>query len=175
MARPLAEYFFSVHASDVHDYSGAFKEQDRLCDFLFPRSEPPHIAANGVDWIITNPPFRLAAEFVHRAIGIARQGVAVLVRTAFLEGMERHRSLFSQHKPWGVMQFVERVPMVRGRIDEGASSATAYCWIVWRLDVHVNHTALFWISPCRDRLERKGDYPEREVDWDAIGGLFGGA
>lgn len=165
MARPLDEYFGAVHASDVHAHG-----YGEVLDFLFPL--PP---AHTPDWIITNPPFRLASEFVHRALGIARKGVAVLVRTAFLEGMERHRSLFSQHKPWAVMQFVERVPMVRGRVDEDASSATAYCWIVWRTDVAVDHTALFWLAPCRDRLERDGDYPDREVNWDAIGRLFGGA
>ncbi|OAN53878.1 methyltransferase [Paramagnetospirillum marisnigri] len=148
MARPLAEYFGSVTASDVHPYGFG-----QVMDFLFP--SPPPVEP---DWIITNPPFRLAAEFVHRGLGIARQGVAMLVRTAFLEGVERHASLFSVHRPWAVMQFAERVPMVKGRLDKSSSSATSYCWIVWRTDVRVNDTAMFWIAPCRKRLERDEDY-----------------
>ena len=147
MARPLAEYFGSVTASDVHPYG-----HGQVLDFLFPVPAP--VAA---DWIITNPPFRLAAEFVHRAVGIARQGLAMLVRTAFLEGIERHASLFSVHRPWAVMQFVERVPMVKGRLDKSSSTATSYCWIVWRTDVCCP-TQMLWIPPCRKRLERDQDY-----------------
>ncbi len=45
------------------------------------------IAADTVDWVITNPPFRLAEDFVHRSLVVARQGVAVLVRTVFIESV----------------------------------------------------------------------------------------
>ena len=165
MARPLAEYFEAVFASDVHPYGFG-----HVLDFLFPA--PPPVAA---DWIITNPPFRLAAEFVHRAAGIARQGIATLVRTAFLEGIDRHASLFSVHRPWLVLQFTERVPMVKGKVDPEASSATAYCWIVWRTDIRVKETGLVWIPPCRRTLERPEDYPSAVAPMEALGGLFGGA
>lgn len=39
-----------------------------------------------------------------------------------------------------------------------ASSATAYCWMVW-LNGRPHGTRFEWIAPCRDRLERDGDYP----------------
>lgn len=174
MAQPLAETFARVYRSDVYDHSATYDGQEWVHDFLMPYL-PACIEAQGVDWIITNPPFRLAAEFVHRAVGIARQGVAMLVRTAFLEGIDRHANLFSVHRPWAVLQFTERVPMVKGKVDPEASSATAYCWIVWRTDIQVRDTGLIWIPPCRRTLERPEDYPEPEVNWDAIGGLFGGA
>ena len=60
--------------------------------------------------------------------------------------------------PSRVMQFVERAPMVKGRIDPDAVSATAYSWIVWEKPF-LGPTRLEWIPPCRKRLEREGDYP----------------
>lgn len=151
MARPLGEFFGNVYASDVHSYG--FGE---VRDFLIPmQGEQQH------DWIITNPPFRLGEQFVRRALDVAMDGVAMLVRTAFLEGIGRHASLFKPHPPIYVLQFTERVPMFKGRLDPTGSTATAYCWIVWdaRPQGHVE-TQFRWIPPCRRRLERDGDYPK---------------
>ena len=44
-------------------------------------------------------------------------GVALLVRTVFIESVGRHERLFSRFKPAFVAQFTERVAMVRGRLD----------------------------------------------------------
>lgn len=172
MARPLGEYFDRVYASDVHDYSDAFPAQDDICDFLcswnHPASfmpAPPSFTGkrDAVDWIITNPPFRLGEEFIRTALTRAQVGVAVFVRTAFLEGKERHRALFSPTPPALVLQFVERVPLVKGRLDKEASSATSYCWIVWLKD-GADGTAFDWIAPCRSRLEQARDYPIAESE-----------
>lgn len=153
MARPLKEYFKSVHASDIHDYG--WDGQERVVDFLFSGLEPPHIAAAGVDWIITNPPFRLAEQFIQRGLEIANEGVAVLVRTSFLEGVSRYENLFGKNPPNTVAQFVERVPMVKGRHDPNASTATSYAWLVWGgYDVP---TTFRWIPPCRREFQREGD------------------
>jgi len=147
MVRPLAEYFKAVHASDIFDYGAGFE----VGDFLFPGVGPSR-----TDWIITNPPFRLGEEFARRALGIAAHGVALLVRTAFLESRIRHR-LFTEHPPAVVAQFVERVPMVKGRLQRDASTATAYCWIVWRKGE--TDTRFKWIPPCKAQLDRDADWP----------------
>ncbi|WP_206419803.1 hypothetical protein [Minwuia thermotolerans] len=160
MARPLAESFRSVHASDVHDYSAEWEGQHRLCDFLFPLSEPPSIAAQGVDWIITNPPFRLAADFIRRS-GEFDCGYAMFVRLAFLEGGERWRSIYSNPalRPNWILAFSERVPLVKGRVDPEVTTATAYCWLVRFPRSSGEHPLLDWIPPgARERLERPGDY-----------------
>lgn len=146
MARPLGEYFGRVTASDVHDYGYGAVE-----DYLF---APAQI----VDWTITNPPFRLASEFIQRGTAYSRGGVAMLVRTSFLEGGKRHRELFSPNPPALILQFCERVPMFKGRIDRAGSTATSYCWMVWRPARGL--TSFEWIAPCRKRLERDSDYPE---------------
>lgn len=151
MARPLAEYFRRIEASDVHDYGVGFP----VADYLFgPDPET-------VDWTITNPPFRLAQQFIDRALRTSRAGVAVIVRAAFLEGQERYCDLFSRCPPTDVLQFAERVVMHRGRVVESGSTATAYAWLVWE-EAKMHHrnriTRLGWIAPCRASLERPGDY-----------------
>jgi hypothetical protein len=145
MARPLSEYFGSVHSSDIHDYG--FGE---IADFLLPSDRR-------ADWIITNPPFRLAEQFARTAIERSNIGAAMLVRTAFLEGAARYRGLFDPVPPSDILQFVERIPMVKGRVDKSASTATSYCWLVWRKDAP-RGTLFHWLAPCRKRLERDEDY-----------------
>ena len=151
MSRALSEYFGLVYSSDAFDYGhGAVR------DFLFPGDEP------AFDWLITNPPFRLAEEFAHTMIDRARVGCAILVRTTFLEGVGRWNTLFSKRKPLAILQFTERVPMHKGRVVENGSTATAYCWIVWSCRPHrpspADVPAMVWIPPCRRKLERPGDY-----------------
>jgi hypothetical protein len=150
MSKPLREWFDIVHTSDVHDYGTP--EQERVADFLMNGSEP----SGAIDWIITNPPFRLAEQFVERACGIARTGIAVIVRTAFLEGVGRYSNLFKRNPPSIVAQFTERVPIVKGRLTAKGSTATAYCWLVW-IEGEPG-TRMTWIPPCRKQLERAVDY-----------------
>jgi hypothetical protein len=148
MVKPLREYFGAVEASDIHDYGLGFPVRD----YLF--GPDPNL----VDWTITNPPFRLTVPFIQRALATSRAGVAVLVRSAFLEGVARHRGLFSQTPPTDVLQFAERVVMHKGRLAPEGSTATAYCWLVWRVGHWRGCTRLHWIAPCRKRLERPEDY-----------------
>ena len=148
MARPLAEYFQVVDAADAYHYGFA-----PVRDFLtFPYESKSH------DWVITNPPFRLAEEFVSRAMNVARMGVAILARTVFLESVGRYESIFRDNPPSVFAQFTERVPMVKGRVDAKASTATGYAWFVWRHDIKASSPRLAWVPPCRRSLERMGDY-----------------
>lgn len=146
MVKPLSEYFAEVEASDIHDYGAGYP----VADYLF--GPPPPL----VDWTITNPPFRLAEQFIARALDTSRIGVAVIVRSAFLESVGRYNSLFSKRPPSLVLQFAERVVMHKGKLSAKGSTATAYCWLVWRKGGH--GTAFDWIAPCRKRLEQASDY-----------------
>jgi len=150
MVKPLREYFGKVEASDIHDYGAGFPVQD----YLF-GAEPIGI----VGWTITNPPFRLAQQFITQARNTSRHGVAVIVRTAFLEGIGRYNDLFSTGAPTDILQFSERVVMHKGKLSAKGSTATAYCWLIWRNNDRTGQTAFDWIAPCRKRLERSGDYP----------------
>jgi hypothetical protein len=151
MAVALGERFAGVHAADIFSYGfGA------VSDFLHP--EPAFLPE--ADWIVMNPPFNLGLGFVERALGQARRGVAVLVRTAFCEGAERYRRLFRGRPPQVEAQFVERLAMHKGRWVVNGTTATAYCWMVWL--THVPHgwgaTRRIWIPPCKTKLTRHDDW-----------------
>lgn len=150
MVRPLREYFKAVEATDIHDYGAGFAQNDHL---FGPNPDQ-------VDWTITNPPFRLAEQFIERALETSRRGVAMIVRSAFLEGIGRYDRLFRVTPPLSVLQFSERVVMHRGKLSAKGSTATAYCWLVWERAHVLTDTRFQWIAPCRKRLEKSGDYPE---------------
>lgn len=148
MAKVLKEYFLEVECSDAFTYTGYGQTSDFLLDNSTDRQ---------FDWIITNPPFRLAEEFALKSLRVARRGVALLARSVFLESVGRYNSLFRTTPPTKFAQFSERVPMVRGRIDKKASTATGYAWFVWEM-ANNQPPRLMWIPPCRKSLERSHDY-----------------
>jgi len=157
MARALKESFLSVATSDIKDYG---YKGTKVLNFL---DEP--YEAESYDWIITNPPFRLAEEFIKECWRVSRCGFCLLVRTSFLEGVGRYNSVFSKIPPTGIYQFSERVPMVKGRVDKNASTATSYCWLLWEKSLYQEDEPEYvpipwfaWIDPCRKELEKEGDY-----------------
>lgn len=150
MVKPLREYFERVEASDIFDYGAGFPQ----ADYLFGTAPHP------VNWTITNPPFRLAEQFIERGLDTSREGVAVIVRSAFLEGVGRYLRLFGVVPPSHVLQFTERVVMHKGKLTATGSTATAYCWLVWAVRDGREPTRFEWIAPCRKRLERSSDYSE---------------
>lgn len=158
MFRPLTEYFPHVYGSDVHDYGAGFATDD----FTFAQKIPENAGFSQPDWVITNPPFMLAEEFISHGLSIAKSGVAVLVRSSFVEGIGRYRRLYRYTPPFIIAPFVERLPLVKGRVDPRATTATSYSWMVWlrkeKNDPHVTDTHTVWIPPCRKGLERPGDY-----------------
>jgi len=170
MARPLGEFFDAVHATDVFEYG--YPGQDGCADFLIDWGQD----VPDVDWVITNPPFRLAADFVRQGLRVARRGVAVFVRMSFVEGQGRYDALFRDTPERWVMPFVERavlwsgvlldpdVPIRRWNekqqkwVIEKPTTATSYAWLIWTLG-HDGLPQLDRIAPCRRRLTRPGDYP----------------
>jgi hypothetical protein len=80
-----------------------------------------------------------------------------LVRTQWIEGLGRYEMLFRNRPPTLYAPFVERVPMVKGRWDPDASTATAYAWFVWCKQA-LGPARITWIPPgCRASLTRSDD------------------
>lgn len=143
----MTQFFrpYKARARDAHKYAPV--------DFLYQLAPPPLTSA---DWIVTNPPFKPADQFALRALDLAGVGVALLLRTQWLESEDRYYSIFRDKPPSLFAPFVERVPMLRGRWEPDASTATSYSWFVWLRGAAPR--APFWIPPgCRATLTRADD------------------
>lgn len=158
MFRPLRERFATVFASDVHDYGYGYP----IVDYLF----GPASFIMETDWTITNPPFRLAEQFIERALERSRIGVAMIVRAAFLEGVGRYERLYAERPPTDILQFTERVVMHKGKLAPKGSTATAYAWLIWEKRKMGRSPHFGWFPPCRRRLEKPTDYQQESENAD---------
>jgi hypothetical protein len=151
MSKVLVDHFDSVTSSDIYNYGFG-----KVVDFC-----SGYYDAESFDWVITNPPFKLAEQFVFEGLRVAKVGVALLTRTVFIESAGRYERLFKDTPPSTMAQFAERVPMVKGRLDKNATTATGYAWLIWLKENRENKAPeLEWIKPCRRALEKTKDYLE---------------
>ena len=90
------------------------------------------------DWVVGNPPFSHAEEHVRASLRVARVGVAMLLRLAFLESAER-APFWREHPAAEVRVFSERPSFTGGKTD-----SCAYGLFVWRAGVV--ETRLRWLS-----------------------------
>ena len=124
-----------VYATDLVDYG--LDDSESGVDFLMEREPGFHIGA-----IVTNPPFKLADQFVHHALTLCPR-VIMLLRLAFLES-ERRRAILDGGLLARVHVFRNRLPMMHRAGWDGprATSATPFAWFVWdrenRGPTHIN-------------------------------------
>ena len=92
-------------------------------------------------WIITNPPYKLANEFVKHAYKLQvenkqGEGFIFLLRLAFLEGQARYKEIFKDMPPSKVLVHTKRLTLIRGDHEESwyGSGKTAMAWFVWEID-----------------------------------------
>lgn len=124
----------TVFSSDLHDrgYGQAG------IDFLNEKRK--------VNNIITNPPYNSAEGFVAQGIKLANKKFALLLRLAFLEGVNRSKTIFSRVPPSRVWIFSERITFYPKDAERKGSGTTAYAWFVWDKDAP-NRTELKWFKP----------------------------
>jgi hypothetical protein len=101
---------------------------DRI-DFLMEWRAP-----EGAGAIVTNPPYKLAADFVRHGLKLVPM-VAMLLRLNFLESDARS-DLIDGGSLARVHVFADRLPRMHRQGWEGprSSSTTAYAWFVWERD-----------------------------------------
>jgi len=135
MARALERTGNRVISSDLYDRG--FGESGH--DFL---------TSNRVcDNIVTNPPYNSAEGFVASGLRNARKKLALLLRLAFLEGVNRFHTIFQHTPPTRVWVFSERVTFYPSGADPKGSGTTAYAWLVWDKDATPGAPQLKWLKP----------------------------
>jgi hypothetical protein len=97
--------------------------------------------------IVTNPPYRLAKDFVLQALKIVPNGkkVCMFLRLLFLEGKER-KEMFKEFPPQTVYVSASRIKCaLNGIFKQEESSAQAYAWFVWEKG-YKGETVIKWIN-----------------------------
>lgn len=121
MSRVLEAAGYEVVSTDLIDRGYGDAPRDFLCEW-----NP--LAPN----VVSNPPFREAQMFVDRALQLTTGKVAMFLRLAFLEGIERG-GWFPNTPLARVWVMSRRVPMQRGRLQEAGDGhgVIAFAWFVW--------------------------------------------
>jgi hypothetical protein len=135
MSRVLEGSGYDVVSTDLIDRG--YGESGR--DFLMEQS----LACPN---IVTNPPFRHAQKFAEHALNLGALKVALFLRLAFLEGVQRSQWL--KRSPLArVWVMSRRVPMQRGRLATHGDGhgVIAFAWFVWTRG-HLGEPAIGWLD-----------------------------
>lgn len=97
--------------------------------------------------IVTNPPYKLAEAFVHHALDMRAEKVAMLLRLAWLEGEGRRKRVFDVRPPVRVWVLSARPTLWHGTDPNARDTggATSYAWFVWEHGP-VSPTTVGWLS-----------------------------
>lgn len=82
------------------------------------------------DNIITNPPYKLAKEFVDVSLKIAKRKVCMLLKINFLEGVTRKEFLKNSPLKY-VYVFSKRISLTRHGNPMENKGMITYAWFVW--------------------------------------------
>lgn len=119
----LRETGRAVVAEDLKDYNCPDSVHGQ--DFL-----NAYAAPDGVPCILTNPPFKLADQFVNRATDLVPL-VVMLLRLEYLAA--ERKGLLDQKPISRIYAFKKRLPMMHRHGWEGPKTATRmnFAWFVW--------------------------------------------
>lgn len=81
----------------------------------------------GIDWVVTNPPFNVAAQIVPAAFNHAHKGIAMLLRLSYLEPVEDRGAWLNQHPPTDLI-VLPRISFT----GNGKTDSVTCAWMVWR-------------------------------------------
>jgi hypothetical protein len=140
LADALKEHGHNVRTSDIVKRTDTTEQYDFL-------------SIDNTSWhgdIITNPPYRLATEFIYKSLSIINNGnkVAMFLKVQFMEGKER-KHLFTNFPPKVIYVSSSRIMCAKNgdfdKMKKGGGSAVAYAWYVWEKGYKGN-TIVKWIN-----------------------------
>jgi len=134
----LKESFKSVYSSDLVDRDQGFD----CFDFL------KYKGSDKFDYIITNPPFKNAKEFIEKSLLHTNKGVAMFLKIQFLEGLGRKEFLQKSCLKYVYVFSKRQCIFTNGKeFDEnGKRRANTMCfaWFLWEHG-YEGETMVKWI------------------------------
>jgi len=151
MVSVLREKGFRCTGSDAYDYSKPGFGVADYCDL--------DLVFKPYDVMFTNPPFKKSNQFVLRGLSEARLGVAVLLRTIWMESVTRYTQIFYPTPPTVIAVFSRRMQAAHGKLVRKGGAMMSHSWFWWDLKSKVKQSELMWIPPeAQSELERDEDY-----------------
>ena len=155
LSRRLEEHGYEVRDSDI---------VVRPCDKPTEKLDFMECLDSWDGDIITNPPFKIATDFILHALGLVREGakVAMFLRLQFLEGRSKYRRLYERFPPKAIYVCSDRLNCAKNGDFEKykLNNYVAYAWFVWEKG-YKGLPTLDWIN-----TGKKGDEPKLEDLWD---------
>ena len=123
---------------------------DQETNFLWERGD--------YDYVITNPPFSLAFEFIQRAKLVAKSKFALLLPLSYLHGKKRFDEIYSD-RSYGLekVYVFTRYPMLGEALREDGKYNTGmmvYAWYVWT-NGYSGQPIIDWLDNNEDVLSKK--------------------
>lgn len=125
---------------------------------------------NGLDWIVTNPPFNVAAEIVPLAYEHARAGIAMLLRLSYLEPVENRGSWLNEHPPTKLI-VLPRISFT----GDGKTDNVTCAWLVWDKTGLLSQEIVIAENPrftqataCASPLAQQGTLLASSINWKKI-------
>ena len=110
------------------------------------------------DYIVTNPPFSLAQEFILKAKMVANKKFALLLPLSYLHGKKRFDEIYSDREfPLKKVYVFTRYPMLGEKLREDGKYTTGmmvYAWFVWERG-YTDEPTISWIDNNDDVLSKK--------------------
>jgi len=135
MTKVLRDSGYKVYSSDLNDYGFGLSNVDYLMTV-----KPDDTITS----VVTNPPYKLASEFILRTLDYDIPKSAFLLRLSFLESMRRYDGLFHKNPPSRIHVFKKRLTIWRGDQTRTGNGTVAYAWFIWEKGFSGN-PEIFWI------------------------------
>lgn len=141
LANRLSQYDFDVYSTDLYDRGFKGGEYYEYGKSFFEYTE------NTMD-IVTNPPYKYAAEFVEHAMDISKNGCKVIMflKLTFLESKKR-KELFKKYPPKRIYVSSSRLQCAKNGDFETdkKGTAVAYAWYLWEKGYN-GDTIIRWVN-----------------------------
>lgn len=127
IARPLATDRSFVYTGDIDPAWSPLVCGDALERGFWNDAE--NIIEDGIDWIVTNPPFSVAPQIIPIAYSHASKGIAMLLRLSYLEPVENRGEWLNRHPP-NMLIVLPRISFT----GDGKTDNVTCAWMVWKKD-----------------------------------------
>lgn len=126
LSNRLTSLGYTVRSTDLVDRG--YEHFDGQLDFI--NSDVQKFSGD----IVTNPPYKLAGEFVEQALNSVNYGnkVCMFLKIQFLEGQRRFERLYSKGGLKNVLVYSKRISTARNAdFEKYKTTAMCHAWFVW--------------------------------------------